>query len=247
MSEILKVLSNRPLTSQVYEMKLEGKHQTTMPGQFINIKISDLKNHPYLRRPMSVCDYDEDGITIIYKVVGKGTLLLSQKKPGDELDVLTGLGNGFKVEKINNALLAGGGVGIPPLYGLAKKLHKEGITVTTVLGFNSADEIFYQEEFQPFGAVHVCTMDGSYGYHGNVVDYILENHLSYDTYYACGPEKMLLNLIRMDSERGYLSFEARMGCGFGACMGCSYPVKGGYKRICVEGPVLSSREVMVDG
>lgn len=241
---ILKIVSNRNLAKDVYEMVLEGDtHLITAPGQFVNIKIDGL----YLRRPMSVCDYNDHMLKIIYKVVGEGTKVLKTMEPGQSLDVLLGLGNGFILPDIKKALLIGGGVGVPPMYNLAKQLQAKGIEVVSVLGFNSKEDVFYEEEMKAFGDVYVATMDGSYGFKGNVVELITSKGITYDTYFSCGPEKMLEALVRMDNKHGYLSFEARMGCGFGACMGCSCKTKTKpYKRICVEGPVLEASEVIVD-
>lgn len=245
----MEIVSNRNIARDVYEMKLKGKGASliTAPGQFVNIKVSTLESQPYLRRPMSVCDYDNENLTIIYKVVGKGTKILKEKQPGEKLDMLLGLGNGFPVPDIKKAVLIGGGVGVPPMYNLAKQLKEKGVEITTILGFNSKVDVFYEEEFKEFGEVYVCTMDGSYGEQGNVVD-VLKNHdIAYDKYFSCGPEKMLDALVKFDDQNGYLSFEARMGCGFGACMGCSCKVKTKpYKRICVEGPVLEASEVIIN-
>ena len=244
----MTVLSNRQIAKDVYEMKLEGEGagKISAPGQFVNIKIASLESQPYLRRPMSVCEYDDHHLTIIYKVVGKGTKLLTEKKPGDQLDMLLGLGNGFPLPDIKEALLVGGGVGVPPLYELGKQLKARGVKITSVLGFNSQCDVFYETQFKALGEVYVATMDGSYQDQGTAVDVIRKRGLSYDRYFACGPEKMLDALVLFDDKNGYLSFEARMGCGFGACMGCSCKVKTKpYKRICVEGPVLEASEVIV--
>lgn len=249
MTDWMKITSNHKIAKDVYEMKLEGAgaKKITAPGQFVNIKVSTLESQPYLRRPMSVCEYDDEHLTIIYKVVGHGTKILRDKKPGEELDMLLGLGNGFPLPKIDQALLVGGGVGVPPLYELAKQLVAQGTKVTTVLGFNSKEDVFYDEKFKAFGKVYVATMDGSYQEKGNVIDVIKKYQLTYDKYFSCGPEKMLDALVAYDNQNGYLSFEARMGCGFGACMGCSCKVKTKpYKRICVEGPVLEASEVIIN-
>lgn len=248
MTDWMKIVSNRNIAQDVYEMKLigAGAAKITAPGQFVNIKVSTLESQPYLRRPMSVCEYDDQHLTIIYKVVGKGTKILRNKQPGEELDMLLGLGNGFPLPDIQKALLIGGGVGVPPMYSLARQLHEKGVQVTTILGFNSHADVFYEDEFKAFGDVYVCTMDGSYQEKGNVVEILQKHQITYDKYFACGPEKMLDALVRFDDQNGYLSFEARMGCGFGACMGCSCKVKTKpYKRICVEGPVLEASEVII--
>ncbi len=196
---------------------------------------------------MSVCEYDDENLTIIYKVVGKGTNILKSKQPGEKLDMLLGLGNGFPLPDIQKAVLIGGGVGVPPMYELGKQLVQKGVEVTTILGFNSSIDVFYEDKFKALGDCYVATMDGSYGEKGNVVDVLKKYQLTYDKYFSCGPEKMLDALVKFDDQNGYLSFEARMGCGFGACMGCSCKVKTKpYKRICVEGPVLEASEVIIN-
>ncbi len=245
---IMEITSNSMIAKDVYEMKLHGDLASfiTHSGQFMNIKI-DHGYQTYLRRPMSISDYDDENVTIVYKKVGVGTSVLASMQVGDTLDILMGLGNGFECENIKKALIVGGGVGVPPMYHLAKAYVEQGTEVEVVLGFNSKCDVFYEDKFRELGNTHVCTMDGSYGMQGNVVDIIKELDIQYDMYYACGPEKMLDALVKMDDVNGYLSFEARMGCGFGACMGCSCKVKTKpYKRICVEGPVLKASEVIVD-
>ena len=226
-------------------MILEGDTQwIKRPGQFVNIELEGL----YLRRPISICDWDDKTITIIYKVVGKGTEQMSQMQPGVELDVLTGLGNGFNPEPaVENAksLLVGGGVGVPPLYHLAKVLLAAGRKVSVVLGFNTADEVFYAEEFRALGAdVYVSTADGSMGVKGFVTDAIREAAIDFDYFYSCGPLPMLKALCGCTDKPGELSFEERMGCGFGACMGCSCKTLTGNKRICKEGPVMRREEII---
>ena len=239
---IYKVLSNESLTETTYKMVLSGDTQyITSPGQFINIQIEGL----FLRRPISVCDYDDKTITIIYKVVGKGTKILSCAAKGDEFDVLTGLGNGYTLyESVKAPLLVGGGVGVPPLYGLAKKLKEKGIKAKVILGFNTAKEVFYSEEFKALGCdVFVATADGSMGIKGFVTD-ALADVGEFDYFYSCGPEPMLNALYNACDKDGELSFEERMGCGFGACMGCSCETKYGAKRICKDGPVLKREEII---
>lgn len=246
---MMTIISKRELTKDVFEMVLEGEGASFIqaPGQFINIKIND-SLQPYLRRPMSICDYDDHHITMIFKVVGEGTKILSQKQIGDTLDCLIGLGNGFIDFDTKKAVVIGGGLGVPPMYKLAKELVSQGIEVKAVLGFNSQNDIFYQEEFEKVCPTFIATMDGSVGIKGTVIDALKVNQIEFDTYYTCGPEKMLDALVLAYPDNGYLSFEARMGCGFGACMGCSCKVKTKpYKRICVEGPVLHSSEVIVNG
>lgn len=240
---IYKVVANAPLTRDVYRMVLEGDTQWIIrPGQFVNIELDGL----YLRRPISICDWDEKTITIIYKVVGRGTEQMSKMSVGKELDVLTGLGNGFNAEaECNEALLVGGGVGVPPLYRLAKELLAQGKKVSVVLGFNTAAEVFYADEFRQLGAeVYVSTADGSLGVKGFVTDAIREAKIEFDYFYACGPLPMLKALCDNCTQRGELSFEERMGCGFGACMGCSCKTLTGNKRICKEGPVMRREEII---
>ena len=235
-----KILENAPLTPDVFKMRLEGDVSAiTTPGQFINLKLEGR----FLRRPISVCDRDENTVTILYKVVGEGTAQMSRMKEG-ELDVLTGLGNGYDTSLSGEApLLLGGGVGVPPLYLLAKKLLAEGKKVTVILGFNTKNEIFYEEEFRALGAtVLVTTVDGSYGIRGFVTDAMKDVEYSY--FYTCGPEPMLKAIYSASATSGQLSFEERMGCGFGACMGCSCKTVTGYKRICKEGPVLQKEEIL---
>ncbi|MBQ6624871.1 MAG: dihydroorotate dehydrogenase electron transfer subunit [Clostridia bacterium] len=237
---LFTISENVPLNETVYKMILTGDtSQITSPGQFINIKISD----KYLRRPISVCDADEKTVTIIYKVVGHGTEILSQMKSGETLDVLTGLGNGYDLSLSGDKpMLLGGGVGVPPLYMLAKQLIEQGKKVSVVLGFNTKSEIFYEEEFKKIGAdVTVTTVDGSYGVKGFVTDALTDD---YSYFYTCGPEPMLKAIFKATTTSGQFSFEERMGCGFGACMGCSCKTVTGYKRICKEGPVLKREEII---
>lgn len=234
------VVSNESLCSNVYKMVLSGDAQgITSCGQFVNIRLDG----EYLRRPISVCDYDKDSLTIIYKVVGSGTEIMSRAKAGDEFDILIGLGNGYDISESGAApLLIGGGVGVPPLYNLAKTLIKNGKKVTVILGFNTADEVFYENEFKKLGAdVIVTTVDGSYGKKGFVTQALPD---SYSYFYTCGPEPMLKAVYKATSTSGQFSFEKRMGCGFGACMGCSCKTVTGYKRICKEGPVLRKEEIL---
>ena len=238
---ILKVCENTPLTENVFKMVLSGDvSEVTRPGQFINIKLDGF----YLRRPISVCDKGEDTLTIIYKVVGEGTEYMATLKEGAELDVLIGLGNGFDVNASGDtALLLGGGVGVPPLYMLCKKLIEAGKKVTVCLGFNTKSEVFYEDEFNALGAdVRVATVDGSYGTKGFVTN--LFDDVDYSYYYTCGPEPMLKAVFNTCTSDGELSFEERMGCGFGACMCCSCKTVTGYKRICKEGPVMKKEEIL---
>ena len=210
-------------------------------GQFVNIKIDGL----FLRRPISVCDYEEGKLTIIYKVVGKGTEMMAGMDKGQYLDILTGLGNGYFTDMSGDKpLLIGGGVGVPPLYNLAKKLLAEGKTPTVIIGFNTASEIFYKDEFEALGVkVLVATADGSVGVKGFVTDAIKQVE-KYSFVYTCGPEPMLKAIYNATETSGAYSFEERMGCGFGACMGCSCKTKYGNKRICKDGPVLIKEEII---
>ena len=236
------ILTNEALTKNVYKMTLAGDTSAiTAPGQFVNIKLDGL----FLRRPISVCDYDEKTLTIIYKVVGKGTEAMSQMASGKRLDILTGLGNGYDLTVAGEKpVLLGGGVGVPPMYHLAKKLIAQGASVTVILGFNTADEVFYEEEFRALGCdVQVTTVDGSYGQKGFVTNALPD---SYSYFYTCGPEPMLKAVCKATATSGQLSFEERMGCGFGACMGCSCKTLTGNKRICKEGPVMKKEEILWD-
>ncbi len=237
------ITQNCALTSSVWRMVLEGDTQwITRSGQFVNILIEGL----YLRRPISVCDYDQNSITLIYKVVGEGTAAMAKMTCGEELDLLTGLGNGFWTDvQTQSPLLVGGGVGVPPLYNLAKRLLSEGKTPKVVLGFGSAEEVFYAEEFETLGCeVYVSTVDGSCGTKGFVTTAIAEQGLEFDYFFSCGPIPMLKALSDSTQVDGQLSFEERMGCGFGGCMGCTCKTTVGYKRICREGPVLEKGEVI---
>ena len=236
-----EIKSNKKLTDSIFEMVLEGDTSSiTAPGQFINIKLDGF----YLRRPISICDYNDTTITIIYKVVGEGTEVMSKLNVGTKLDILCGLGNGFDSSKsMDKPVLIGGGVGVPPMYNLCKKLIAEGKKVTVILGFNKKDEIFYEDEFKKLGAdVKVTTVDGSYGIKGFVTDALKETDYSY--FYTCGPMPMFKAIESTAITSGQYSFEERMGCGFGACMGCSCKTKYGNKRICKDGPVLVREEII---
>ena len=238
---VFTVETNFPLTGNVFKMLLKGDtSDITNSGQFVNIKLDGL----YLRRPISVCDCEGDMLTIIYKVVGHGTEQMSKMQVGQELDILTGLGNGYDTAPAGDSpMLLGGGVGVPPMYMLCKKLIAEGKKPTVVLGFNKADEVFYEEEFKALGVhVTVTTVDGSYGVRVYVTDVMKDADYSY--FYTCGPEPMLKAVYRTSKTEGQFSFEERMGCGFGACMGCSCKTVTGYKRICKDGPVMKKEEIL---
>ena len=236
----LKITENTALTESVYRMRLAGDTSAiTAPGQFVNIKLDGL----YLRRPISVCDVEGDTLTIIYKAVGKGTKQMAAMKAG-KLDILTGLGNGYDLTKAGERpVLLGGGVGVPPMYLLARKLIAQGKQVRVILGFNTQSEVFYEDAFRALGAeVTVTTVDGSYGVKGFVTDALKE--MDYTYFYTCGPEPMLKAVYKTSVTSGQMSFEKRMGCGFGACMGCSCKTITGYKRICKEGPVMEKEEIL---
>ena len=238
---IFEIVSNTALTDCVYKMILSGDTSAiTAAGQFVNIQLEGM----FLRRPISVCDYDGETLTIVYKVVGKGTEAMSRMAPGTKLDILTGLGNGYDLSLAGDKpVLLGGGVGVPPMYNLAKKLLALGKEVTVILGFNTKSEIFYEEEFKALGCkVIVATADGSYGVKGFATTPLAE--LDYTYFYTCGPEPMLKAVYRATNTSGQMSFEERMGCGFGACMGCSCKTLTGYKRICKDGPVMKKEEIL---
>ena len=239
---IFEIKSNIALTATVYKMVLVGDTSAiTGPGQFVNILLEGF----YLRRPISVDDCVEDELTIIYKAVGKGTEAMSKMTAGQTLDVLTGLGNGYDLSLAGDKpLLIGGGVGVPPLYMLARQLREEGKDVSVILGFNTKDEVFCEEDFKTLGCeVTVTTVDGSYGTKGFVTNALPEN---YTYFYTCGPEPMLKAVYKATATGGQFSFEERMGCGFGACMGCSCKTVTGNKRICKEGPVLVKEDILWD-
>ena len=237
---VFTITKNTNLTSNVYIMTLKGDTQGIRCGQFVNIQLDGL----FLRRPISVCDCEGEVLTLIYKVVGRGTEKMSHMTEGESLDLLTGLGNGYNTTPSGDKpLLLGGGVGVPPLYMLCKKLISEGKHPTVILGFNKADEVFYENEFKALGAdVIVCTADGSYGVKGFVTTAM--EGIDYTYFFTCGPEPMLKAVYKATTTEGQMSFEERMGCGFGACMGCSCKTITGYKRICKEGPVMRKKEIL---
>ena len=240
-SVIFELVSNKKIAKNTYEWKLSGDiSDITSPGQFVNIQLDGF----YLRRPISVCDAEAGMLTLIFKAVGEGTEKMAKMLPGAKLDILSGLGNGYDTAKSGDTpLLIGGGAGVPPMYMLAKKLIAEGKKPTVILGFGSSDEVFYKEEFKALGAeVLVATADGSEGVRGFVTDAM--TGLSYSYFYTCGPEPMLKAIYDKSETSGAFSFEERMGCGFGACMGCSCKTKYGNKRICRDGPVLVKEEII---
>lgn len=238
---VFEIKANKKIASDVFKIELCGDTSgITAPGQFVNIKLDGF----YLRRPLSVCDISDDILTLIYKTVGRGTRYLSTLKAGENLDILTGLGNGYDTSMSGDSpLLIGGGVGVPPLYLLAKELVSQGKKPTAVLGFGSADDVFLKDELEDLGVkVYITTIDGSYGEKGVVTDVI--KRLDYSYFYTCGPEAMLRAVCESTKTSGQLSFEERMGCGFGACMGCSCMTLTEAKRICKEGPVLKKEEII---
>ena len=238
---IFEIISNTALTDSVYKMVLAGDTSAiTAAGQFVNIQLDGM----FLRRPISVCDYDDKTLTIVYKVVGKGTEAMCRMVSGTRLDILTGLGNGYDLSLSGERpVLLGGGVGVPPMYNLAKKLMAQGKQVTVILGFNTKSEIFYEEEFKALGCTTiVATADGSYGVKGFATTPLAK--LDYTYFYTCGPEPMLKAVYKATTTSGQMSFEERMGCGFGACMGCSCKTLTGNKRICKEGPVMKKEEIL---
>ncbi len=239
--QLMTVISNEKIAKDIMKMVLKGDTSSlTKPGQFINIKLEG----KYLRRPISVCDYDENTITIIYKIVGAGTEQMAEMKEGTVLDILNGLGNGFDTSLAgDNPVLIGGGVGVPPMYSVCKELAEKGIKSKVILGFNSKDDVFYKNEFEALGAdVYITTADGSMGTKGFVTDVLKD--LEYSYFFTCGPMPMFRAIENVAKTSGQYSFEERMGCGFGACMGCSCKTKYGNKRICKDGPVLIREEII---
>ena len=237
----LTLTSQREIAEDTFEAILEGDvSHITAPGQFINIKLDGY----FLRRPISVCDLGEGSVTIIYKVVGEGTKKMSESPVGTEWQALTGLGNGYDTKASGERpLLIGGGAGVPPMYLLAKKLIAEGKKPSVILGFGTKNQVFYKEKFTNLGlSVTVTTNDGSEGVRGFVTDAM--EGLDYTYFYTCGPEPMLKAIYNKSETSGQFSFEERMGCGFGACMGCTCETKYGNKRICRDGPVLVKEEIV---
>ncbi len=236
---ILTVLENKKVGLDTYLLRCQGDvSEVTRPGQFSELKLGEF----YLRRPLSNHDVKEGEISFLYKILGQGTKALSGYEVGRKIPTLMGLGNGFDTSKAKKPLLIGGGIGIAPLYHLAKEFIKEGKKTIILLGFKNKNEVIYEEEFRKLGQVIITTDDGSYGYHGNPVSYLKENTLDYDYYYACGPQ-IMLKFLSQAFVNGEVSLEARMGCGFGACMGCSIETIHGPKRVCKEGPVFLANEV----
>ncbi len=239
--QLCRVLQNAALTDAVWQMRLEADTASiTAPGQFVELKLPGF----YLRRPISICDWDGESLTLLYKVVGHGTDAMTRIRPGHRLDTLVGLGNGYDLTKSGDApLLIGGGVGVPPLYGLCKALLRQGKHPAVILGFNTKDEIFYEDAFRALGVpVHITTVDGSCGTKGFVTDVMKD--LSYTYFYTCGPGPMFRAIEKTARTSGQYSFEERMGCGFGACMGCSIETKLGARRVCKDGPVFEREAIL---
>lgn len=239
--KIFTIKENRKIAENTYQMIFEADYKEEIKaGQFVNIKIDGF----FLRRPICVCDYSNKDITIVYKAVGAGTQKMADMKPGEKIDVLIGLGNGYNLDKSGRcALVTGGGTGIASVYCAAKQLVKSGKSVIAVLGFNTADDVFYKEEFARLGVTtYIATVDGSEGKKGFVTDIIKD--IDYTYAYVCGPEAMLKAVYDTITTLGEFSFEERMGCGFGACMGCMCKTKYGNKRICKDGPVLEKEEII---
>ena len=239
--DVFEIVSNRNLAPNVYEMVLRGAStEDCTPGRFVQLKLDSF----YLRRPISVCDAEDGKLTLVYKTVGRGTEAMAQYECGKRIDVLTGLGNGYDLDRSGDCpLLIGGGAGVPPMYLLARRLIAQGKRPTVILGFNKAEEIFYAERFRELGIeTIIATADGSVGVKGFVTDAM--EGLDYSYTYACGPEPMLKAVYNRAATSGEYSFEERMGCGFGACMGCTCETKYGNKRICKDGPVLTKEEIV---
>ena len=246
MKGVWHIVSNEQIAERVYRMELQGDTDGIIPGQFVEIEIPG----KYLRRPISVCDINGNVLTIIYKVVGQGTAQMAKMHAGEDLNILTCLGNGYDLTKAGDeALLIGGGVGVPPLVYAAKELRKAGKKVRAVIGFNTAKEVFGEDEFKALGCdVEVCTMDGSYGQKGVVTEQFTMHNAQFTMpfYYACGPLPMIKAILRTIGTNGQISMEERMGCGVGICMGCTIETKNGFKRVCKEGPVFSADALKIE-
>lgn len=236
----LVIASNIQVNHDTYLMRLEGDLSSiNNPGEFVEIKLDNY----YLRRPISVCDYSDKHLNLLYKVLGHGTRDMTTYPVGKKLDVLVNLGNGFDISKSRKPLLVAGGIGIAPMFALARKFNEMNIRPTILYGASSKRDLVMLEELSKYGELICCSDDGSYGYKGNVVSYLKEHNVEFDTYYACGPQ-IMLKFLADYSTSGYVSLEARMGCGFGACMGCSIQTTNGPKRVCKEGPVFLASEVI---
>ena len=237
---ILEVKYNKKLSKDIYLMRLAGDlSEIKNPGEFVEVKLDNY----YLRRPISVHSYSEKHLDLLYKVLGHGTKDMTNLKEGTKLEVLVGLGNGFDIDESVKPLLVAGGIGIAPMYALIEKFNQKGIRPTLLFGVSRESDLVLLDEFSKISDLIICSDDGSKGYKGNVVSYLKEHKLDYDYYFACGPQVMLKYLKEYDGN-GYVSLEARMGCGFGACMGCSIMTTSGPKRVCKEGPVFKASEVI---
>lgn len=241
----VEVKSMKAIAIDVYEMALEFGREDVgafKPGQFVNLSIEGF----YLRRPISICDIRDGQLILVFKILGQGTAVLAKLEAGAKVDLLAPLGNGFDIQASNKPVLIGGGVGVPPLYYLAKALQNHGMNPVVALGFQSKDDVFYEEEFKQLGLdVYITTVDGSYGEEGLVTSLFDKVIPEIDYIYSCGPIPMLRAIHQLNLAAGQYSFEERMGCGFGACMGCSWPVRGGgYKRVCKEGPIFYAEEIL---
>lgn len=248
----MTIVSQKMIAKNVFELVLSGDLVECMlqAGQFVNIKINEVA-YPLLRRPISIChiDHELNQFTVIYRAEGEGTKLLSLKTAGELVDILGPLGTGFEIDEVQTSetvVLVGGGIGVPPMYEMAKRLNAKGIKVISVLGFASSSDVFYEEEFKKFAEVHVATMDGSHGFKGNVVELMKSEGLEFDWIFGCGP-KVMLKAIETEygqTKKGYLSFEERMACGIGACYACVCQLNSGkMARVCKEGPVFKLGEV----
>lgn len=237
----LTIVQNEQVGKDIYLMRLEGDLTSIKnPGEFVEIKLPNY----YLRRPISVCDYSESHLNLLYKVLGHGTKDMTNYPIGMELEVLVGLGNGFDIKKSLKPLLIGGGIGIAPIFSLARKFNELGIKPIILYGAAKKDDFVLLDTLAQYGELILCSDSGEVGYHGNVVNYLKTHQVEYDYYYACGPQVMCKYLKEL-TDKGCLSLEARMGCGFGACMGCSIETTNGPKRVCKEGPVFEASEVLL--
>ncbi len=240
---IFTVAENNPIAKDIQRMVLLGDTGAcTAPGQFVDLSIEGM----YLRRPLSMCEYDDKSITLVFRALGQGTAALRDYEPGREIDMLTGLGNGYSIpEAMRAPLIVGGGMGVAPMYAQARLLSELGYAPLMLLGFKSADDVFYLDRFRALnGTAYVTTADGSVGRAGMIVDLLPEMAGRFDYFYCCGPEPMMHAVSDRCNTSGQMSFERRMGCGFGACMGCTCKTKYGNKRICVDGPVLTKEEII---
>ena len=239
---ILTVKFNKQVSKDIYLMRLEGDlNDIKNPGEFIEIKLENF----YLRRPISVCEFSSEYVDILYKVLGRGTDEMTTWKEGKNVDVIVGLGNGFDIKNAAEPLLIAGGIGIAPMFALARKFNENNIKPTIIYGASRTSDLVLLDELKALGNLIICTDDGSVGFKGNVVTFLKENNIKFDKYYACGPQIMLKYLAEFNNN-GYVSLEARMGCGFGACMGCTIKTTNGFKRVCKEGPVFKASEVIFE-